>query len=1070
MKKKTFKIADSFILTGVILGILFWISQSALYTFLFNGRSFIEAILYPTTQEFWIRTGIISILLIIGCYMQWISSKRRYTEKQIQKERDKAQEYLDVAGIMYVVINEEKQVTYVNKKGCEILGYREEEIIGLNWCDTFISESVRDDIERLLDNMISGKRKHATYFECAVINKNKGENIIAWHNTVMKEKKGADTSILCFGEDITSRTLTEKALKEKELRLRTLFEETPNPILVINQNRRYIDANSAALRFLECSREELITKSTWDFIPYTDSGRKKSYIFQGKRSLEIDFLVKGHIKTLLLNIVPLSISNQTISYCIGQDITESKLAKEALHKTIPIPSYTWKKKGNDFILIDFNDAAKTITNGKIADFLGTSVREMYADMPDVFDHFHYCFKGKTSIKREGLFKLGSIGESKYFTITYAFVPPDLVMVHTENITERKKAEEELQKSEKKYRTLYSSMNEGVALHKILYSNTGQPIDYIILDVNQAYETIVGIERVRLIGKNASEIYNSKPPPYLDIYANVASSGHSTSFETYFSPLDKYLIISVFSPEKEQCATVFTDINKRKQMEKALMESEAKYSTLVEQARDGVFIVQDKHLQFLNKAMTEITGYTARELIGQPFSHILAQISKEQISQRYKLRLAGEEVPSCYETKFKCKDKSVKEVEVSLGLIHYHGKPAVMGIARNISERKKIQKELHKAQRLESLGFLAGGIAHDFNNLLTSIMGNLSLAELYSHNGGNVIEVLSKAKKASNQAKMLTQQLLTFSKGGAPIKKVASISSLLKNTASFTLSNSQIKLTLLIPDDLWWIKIDEAQIVQTIHNLIINAEQSMSKGGTITISAENITIGVKDCVPLNDGHYIKISITDEGSGIKEEHLSKIFDPYFTTKPKGTGLGLAITYSIIKNHEGHIIAESEMGVGTTFHIYLPALEKRIFKEPKPKREIVRHSKGNILLMDDYQNLREMIGEMLGYLGYNVKHAKNGYEAIALFKDAKDSPQAFDAVILDLTVPGGVSGEEVMREILQIDPTAKGIVSSGYSNNPVMSKFKQYGFCGVVVKPYGITELSETLDKVINGEKVS
>jgi two-component system, cell cycle sensor histidine kinase and response regulator CckA len=326
---------------------------------------------------------------------------------------------------------------------------------------------------------------------------------------------------------------------------------------------------------------------------------------------------------------------------------------------------------------------------------------------------------------------------------------------------------------------------------------------------------------------------------------------------------------------------------------------------------------------------------------------------------------------------------------------------------------------------------------------------------------------------------LTQQLLTFSKGGSPIKKNASITELLRETSDFILSGSKVRCEFSLPDNLWSVEVDEGQISQVINNLIINARQAMPKGGIIKVCAENV--GEENGVAENGGlevnsgsilkastpgkgNYVKISVKDQGSGIPKEYLSKIFDPYFTTKEKGSGLGLATSYSIIKKHGGYISVESEVGVGTTFYVYLPASMKEILTG-EDEQEDICFGHGNILLMDDQESIREMVGEMLSFFGYEVESAGEGTEAINLYKKAKEAGQPFDAVILDLTVPGGMGGEEVVQKLLEIDPQVKAIVSSGYSDDLIISEYKQYGFSGVVIKPYDMKKLSEALHKVIS-----
>jgi len=267
----------------------------------------------------------------------------------------------------------------------------------------------------------------------------------------------------------------------------------------------------------------------------------------------------------------------------------------------------------------------------------------------------------------------------------------------------------------------------------------------------------------------------------------------------------------------------------------------------------------------------------------------------------------------------------------------------------------------------------------------------------------------------------------------------------------------------ISKDLWHCKVDEGQISQVINNLIINADQAMPNGGTINIRADNVTVGPRDQLPLNEGRYVKLSLKDQGVGISEEHLARIFDPYFSTKQKGSGLGLATTYSIIKRHGGHITVESELKVGTTFQIYLPASWEQVEEKTGGKEEIAV-TKGKILVMDDETALCDVVSSMLELIGHEVKSANNGTQAVAMYNQAKDSGQPFDAVILDLTIPGGMGGKETIKRLLKIDSGVKAIVSSGYSNDLVMSNFKEYGFSSRVSKPYEIEELREVLQSVL------
>jgi two-component system cell cycle sensor histidine kinase/response regulator CckA len=392
---------------------------------------------------------------------------------------------------------------------------------------------------------------------------------------------------------------------------------------------------------------------------------------------------------------------------------------------------------------------------------------------------------------------------------------------------------------------------------------------------------------------------------------------------------------------------------------------------------------------------------------------------------------------------------------------------VVIVFSDITEKRRMEDELQRAQKLESIGILAGGIAHDFNNILTAVIGNLSLAKIHARPEDEIYERLNEAGKAASIAKDLTQQLLTFSKGGAPIKKVASIKEILSDTTEFALSGSNVRCRYDIPEDLWSVECDVGQISQVINNLIINAKQAMPAGGTVDLAARNAVVAKRDKLPLADGKYLKIVVRDRGVGIPPEHLSMIFDPYFTTKQRGSGLGLATTYSIVKNHGGYIRVETKEGSGTSFEVYLPSTGKVIM----PARRISRglpSGRGRILLMDDEDVVRKVAGTLLKYLGYEVTIALDGAEMLELYRKARSQGRPFDAVILDLTIPGGMGGKEAVRRLLEIDSKAVAVVSSGYSNDPIMANYRKYGFKGVVAKPYEIDDLGATLQKVLSEEE--
>lgn len=386
------------------------------------------------------------------------------------------------------------------------------------------------------------------------------------------------------------------------------------------------------------------------------------------------------------------------------------------------------------------------------------------------------------------------------------------------------------------------------------------------------------------------------------------------------------------------------------------------------------------------------------------------------------------------------------------------------ILRDMTERIKLDEERLKASKLDSLGLLAGGIAHDFNNLLTTILGNLSMTKALVNSRDRLFNFLSEAENASLRAKKLTHKLLTFAKGGTPLKKPLSLQQVIPESAAFALSGSPIRCRCEIPEDLWEIEADEGQIGQVIHNLAVNAHQAMPTGGTFMIRAENVIANDEQAkhqgLPT-PGEYIKLTIQDSGNGIPPHAFHKIFDPYYSTKQTGSGLGLSTAYSIITNHHGTIAVTSPQGQGATFVIHLPAV---LVTTTLPQvSSSAMSGEGRVLVMDDEESIRLLLAEMLRHLGYDVQCVAEGNEALVRYQEAYHARQPFHAVILDLTVTGGLGGKDTFQQLRQFDPQVKAIVASGYSNDPVLSRYSTFGFHGVVAKPFRLAELSQVLHQI-------
>jgi PAS domain S-box-containing protein len=799
----------------------------------------------------------------------------------------------------------------------------------------------------------------------------------------------------------------------------------------------------------------------------------------------IEGAVSALVTTLLIIMVGLYIKTmrdnereiQKLNSGLAEKIGELQTANEQLSlilENLPIIPYTCKAEG---------DYGATFIGDSVTRVAGYKHEHFTANPSFWADNIHPDDKLRVF---EGLHSLSEMGES---TSEYRWKIADgtyrwfgdmsrLIKAHEGNpghivgawrdITERKQAEETL----KLQSGVARNMSEGVDIVR--------ESDSVIVYANPKFEEIFGYDSGELIGKHVSVLnapsYKNPEERAKEIIEAVKEKGlwegeirnirkDGTEFWTYAS-------ISRFNDPQHGKALIATqlDITRRKEVEEALHLSEERFRSIVTTSQEWIWAIDSSgYHSFSNPAIEKILGYNPDEIVGHDAFDFLDEEDWPKVKQL---------LPRCIEQKtgwsnvvlrWKHKDGTYRYLESNAVPI-LDGRGVLVGFQgsdRDITERKRMEQESLKMEKLESLGQLAGGLAHDFNNLLTSIVGNVSLAKMFAEQGEDVMEILTEAEHASSRARDLTHQLLTFSKGGAPIKKTESIAALVRESSTFALRGSNVRFDLSISRDLWSAEVDQGQISQVIHNLVINAQQSMPEGGLIRITCENIRLGEADHIPLEQGRYIRISITDQGHGIPEERLAKIFDPYFTTKQKGSGLGLATAYSIIQRHNGFITANSQIGEGATFTIYLPASHEKPITRKEWEEEVL-HGHGRILVMDDEEMVRAISARMLSSLGYETELAKDGEEAIDLYRDALESGNPFDAVIMDLTIPGGMGGKEAIKRLRDFDGDVVAIVSSGYSTDPIMSEYEKYGFRGVMAKPYKLKEMSRILHDLLTGRE--
>jgi PAS domain S-box-containing protein len=1229
--------------------------------------------------------------------------------------------------------------TCFNERWAEIVGYSLEGLAPLS-IDTWLKLVHPEDnkkSEEMLKKHFAGELDYYD-IECRMRHKN-GEwiwvhdrgKVVEWSNGRPVRMTGTHT-------DITERKRAEEKLRASEQRFRELAEMLPETVYEMDIHGKITFANQAAFEqygYTVDDYERGLNAFDMMIPNERQEAREGTERLLGGEIMDSDewtaLRKDGSTFPVIIKGVPIIKDGKPVGLRgIAFDISKTKKAEEDLRRAkdflngiinaISDPVFV---KDEQLRLTAVNDAMCRHLGKEREEIIGNTMAAFFPEKyvkgfqkadNDVLYGDGYLEKEETVVDNRGVTRVNSTKKSLYYD---PVTGEKSIVGIIRDTTERKKMEDALRENEEKFRTLFSSMSEGMALHELIYDEKGMPVDYLIVDANEAYQRHTGISREWAVGKKATEVYGCDQAPYLEEYSRVAETGEAISFETYFPPMKRFFRISIYSPGTKRFVTIFEDITEKRTIEEelkenkeryqalynnaqvglfrtrisdgkimecnlscalmfgynsiedcvneyvtsdnyvdpgtrekmlelirsngeiknfiarfrrkdgstfwsnftakihpdkgfiegvvsditdkvmaeqALRESEEKYRSIVENSSDIIMLTKpDGKIAYISPQCRQILGFEqheilantrawytyqddlpkmkihhARALQGIPGSNVEYRVRTKSgaiknilhswspifkdgqlqmivsvvrdITDRIQALEALRESEIRFRTIFETAVDSIfikntrreyvsvnpaterllgfsvsqllghsdeelfdeengrhireKDERVLAGetvedevTLMIRGEPRIFhvvkapmksaagtvngicGIIRDITDKRRMEEELIKTEKLESVGLLAGGIAHDFNNIMTAIMGNISLARTYCDETSEINQRLADAEKASSRAQDLTRQLLTFAKGGAPVKRAASIVELIQETAEFALRGSNVKCEFNMEVGLYPVEFDEGQISQAINNLVINAAQAMPNGGTLTMTAQNQEVTDTFPIPIRPGKAIKISIADQGIGIPEQNLTKIFDPFFTTKEAGNGLGLSTTYSIIKRHDGHIAVESTVGAGTTFHLYLPATDKIPEIQQEVNSDIL---KGNerILIMDDEEAIRIIASLALSELGYKVITAQDGSEAIRLYEDAYNSGNRFDAVIMDLTIPGGMGGKEAIEKLRAFDPAIKAIVSSGFSEDPVLSDFEKYGFCGYVPKPYNVQQLSQALRKVLAQSELS
>jgi PAS domain S-box-containing protein len=538
-------------------------------------------------------------------------------------------------------------------------------------------------------------------------------------------------------------------------------------------------------------------------------------------------------------------------------------------------------------------------------------------------------------------------------------------------------------------------------------------------------------------------------------------------------LHEHVAVKRVGPQEWNLVGVVVDVTARRDAELALATEKERLAVTLGSMSEGVVTI-DAHgrVLFVNRAAAEMSQWNASDVVGRDVGEVCVLRSAVNGAET-SLRVGDvlergleAEIPS--QTLIKGRSDRMRLIEgrlVPVADVSSKRIGAVL-VFRDVTERHRMEETLQNAAKMESVGILAGGIAHDFNNILTAILSNLTLLQLDL--GGDPKKALvDEAVTATKRAAELTLQLLTFAKGGDPVRKAVNLLEVVREATLFSLRGSSVRSEFDLPADLWAADADKGQIGQVIQNLVINATQAMPSGGTLRVTASNEHVTPGAHPVLSEGDYVRISVADTGEGIAPEHLGKIFDPYFTTKLHGHGLGLATAFSIVRRHQGHIEVTSVIGKGSMFTFWLPAVKSPQAKPISPAPFTSGQSKGRVLFMDDEEPILKMAERLMKRMGFDVESVTDGKAAIELYRSAKEAGRPFNVVIMDLTIPGGMGGREAISVLSKYDPKVRAIVSSGYSSDLAMSDFRKHGFRGMVAKPYDISELAAVIKSVIEEE---
>jgi PAS domain S-box-containing protein len=984
------------------------------------------------------------------------------------------------------------RLTYISPKVQDLLGYSPEEVLGKNFLELLAPQEAAR-MEELLGPIMERRKPYVFVGKTSL--HNCGRPVVLESSGVpILDSRGEFLGYRGIDRDITERQRAAEALYREKEKYRILVEESPLGVSIIGEDGTYKYINPKFTQMFGYTLEDVSTGREWFARAYPDEAQRreviatwlydlyKSQVGEARPRTFPVICKNGSQKIINFRSVTLVTRDQLVIY---EDVTERHRTEAALRESEAkyrllvsnIPAVVFRGYA-DWSVEVFDDKIEELTGYAKEDF--NSGRLKWSDLILAED-----LKGCQRVFRQALKTTGAYvrqyrirhqqGHILWIQARGQIIrDPQSRIDHVYgvffDITKQREIEEALRESEEHLKTIMDSIRAGVVMIDAESRH--------IVDVNHYAGEMIGLAKDQLLEQDCQGLFCTGDADGCPV---VSSSLFPVETECCLMTSQGQAI-----PILKTAATIkrggrsyillsFLDLTGQKKVERDLAAEKERLGVTLRSIGDGVIATDTEgRVVLMNQVAEDLTGWTQEEARGLPVAKVFSLVhehTRKTCNPRVnKVIRTGKVVSLPSHIILQARDGAEYILAATAAPI-IDQQSQVIGVVlvfQDVTQKRHTEAELQKMEKLTSLGILAGGIAHDFNNILTGILGNISLAMISTPQQGDIFRRLAEAEQATLRARDLVQQLLTFAKGGAPVKEVTSLEEIIRDSATFACRGSQVRGDIAFSQDLWHVEVDPGQISQVIQNLVINAIQAMPTGGAVTIRGKNALLKEERGLPLPSGRYVEIKVKDQGIGIPPNYLPKIFDPYFSTKQKGSGLGLATAYSIIKNHEGYMTVESTLGEGSTFFIYLPASAQKVESERKDEACQFHQGSGRILVMDDDAGVRQVAGKILTHLGYEVDYAVHGAEAIEQYQAALSAGQPYDLVIMDLTIPGGMGGEEALQALRKIEPRTRAIVSSGYADDPIMTRYQEYGFCGVIKKPYRVSTFTQVLQEVLGQEK--